>query len=263
MLYDSCYNQGMKNYDLDDGYEFDHPLVQEMDDEMLGMVVDDERPPKRIARKQSTGAGIGGMSGLGTPKPASKIASTLSTISPSPVTPVRAAFSLLSDPTAVAEKFFAKKEIDPLELATHLVQYFGRIADGFYEEVVFNPRSETSETILRPFHLPIPQLTEFARSQGLTMSELKWIGREYPHTVGRALEMARDTVREYLVRKGLDGSYNAQFAQLIAVNETELRAKSEVTERRIDMNKLVDQLEQATKPNSINPETIYDSNSRG
>ncbi len=170
----------------------------------------------------------------------------------STATPHRAALVVPSTPLPAAspEKFFSKNEMPPDTIAVALIEYFSRPSEGLYSETVF-PRNGEPYVTQKPFVNPIPLLSEFCRSVGLTVKDLRALAKRNPNTIGRAVEVAKDVEKEYIIRRGLAGEYNSQFAQFVAVNETDMRMKSDVEVRRVDLNRLLDQIEQADKPNTI------------
>ena len=73
-----------------------------------------------------------------------------------------------------------------------------------------------------------PPITEFCRKIGITKRELMDLGRSFPQTIGKALQIATDIVQEFLVHHGLRGDYNSQFAIFVAKNFTDMKDESEV-----------------------------------
>lgn len=154
-------------------------------------------------------------------------------------------------PLSLAARNFSRaKDItreDAAVMATELVTYFSRPLHGTYEETRFH-RDGGQETVVVPYSAPLPMLTEFANSLGFTENELKRVGKNFPKTLGRALAFARDVTKTTLVRKALVGEYSSAMSIFVATNETDMKVKSEHTEKHIDMNDLLDRIEAAEAP---------------
>lgn len=145
--------------------------------------------------------------------------------------------------------FFQKRTWDEesaMELAELIVQYFSRPTEGWYEEVIFI--DEKPITTRKPYTAPFPLLPELALLVGLTESELKVIGKAFPHSVGRALQMAKDAVKVKLIRGGLSGDMNANFTTFVATNEAGMKLKTEHTETKVDLNDLLARIEASSEP---------------
>lgn len=155
-------------------------------------------------------------------------------------------------PLRHAGKNFFPKKLDSAsaaELASRLVAYFSRPTEGWYEEVILR-RDGSEERISKPYKSPLPLVAEFANIHGMTEKELKEVAKEFPDTLGRAMDFASDVVKTSLIRGGLDGTYNHQAVAFVATNETSMRLKSEHTERRmtLNLNELAKRLEAASTP---------------
>ena len=152
----------------------------------------------------------------------------------------------LDDP----KKFFRKKMWDEAaaeSLAETIVGYFSRPTQGVFEEVVIK-KDGSREVIRRPYEAPIPLLPELALLVGLTEPELKQLAKAFPHTVGRAMMMAKDALKVKLIRGGLNGEMNANFAVFTATNEAGMKLKTEHTETKVDLNELLKQIEGSDQP---------------
>ena len=141
-------------------------------------------------------------------------------------------------------------------LAERMVEYFCRPMSGFTEEVIHHLPDKRhpdgwQETQQKHYTLPLPLLSEFATMYGLTEVELKAVGRMFPESVGRVIELAKDVAKTDLIRKGLDGTYQGNVMQFVAVNETRMKNKSETTQKKINMNTLLDQISAAQDPDSL------------
>lgn len=150
---------------------------------------------------------------------------------------------------ALAPKKFGKKILDEASaarLAQRLVQYFSRPLHGTYEETVFYADG-TQQTRTKPYNAPLPLLTEFANMNGMTEQELKEAAKEFSD-MARALAFAKDVIKTSLVRKGLEGDYNPQVTVFTATNETDMKVKTEHTERTLNVNDLLDRIERASQP---------------
>ena len=137
-------------------------------------------------------------------------------------------------------------EESAMELAELIVQYFSRPTEGWYEEVIFV--DEKPMTVRKPYSAPFPLLPELALLVGLTEAELKTIGKAFPTSVGRALNMAKDAVKVKLIRGGLSGDMNANFTTFVATNEAGMKLKTEHTETKVDLNDLLARIEASSEP---------------
>ena len=132
--------------------------------------------------------------------------------------------------------------------ADKLSEYFLRASSGVVEEVILSRESEPT-VVRKQYDAPLPLLSEFANNLGLTEKDVHDLAEEYPDSIGQALAIAQDVTKTYLIRRGLDGRYNAQFATFVATNETKMKSKTEHIERRVNMNDLLDRIERASQPN--------------
>ncbi len=155
--------------------------------------------------------------------------------------------SLVPLPPTSPKKFFQKKSFTPVEIAESLVEFFSQSTEGLTEEMV-HYRDGSSKTVLRPYHRPLPLLAEYCHAQGFTVSELEELAAQFPASIGRALQMARESIKTYLIHAGLDGRAPAPFAIFVATNETDMKSKSEVESKSLDLDKLIDRITKETRP---------------
>lgn len=151
---------------------------------------------------------------------------------------------------ADARKNFFPKVIDEqgaASLASALVAYFSRPLTGFFEKRIFL-NDGTEEIVKEAYELPLPLLAEFANAYGMTEAELKYEARNFPATLGRAVQFAKDVLKTKLIRGGLTEKYNPQITVFTATNETDMKAKTEHTEKHVNINDLLDRIEKTNKP---------------
>lgn len=157
------------------------------------------------------------------------------------------AHALRLAPKNFSEKISIDSPEDAHRLAQAIVEYFARPMSGWYEEHMFMPDGE-ERVVTKPYTAALPLLAEFANANGMTEAELKKLARSFPDTIGRALQFAKDVVKTHLIRGGISGEYNPQMTAFVATNETDMKAKTEHTERHVDVNDLLDRIERSSKP---------------
>lgn len=137
---------------------------------------------------------------------------------------------------------------DPNKVAASLIDYFCRPEEIMEEQVLFT-RDGGTEVREVPRLRPMPMIEEWCAMNRVTKRQLDDAARNSPE-VAEALEFARDTMKVYLVRKGLTEQYNPAFAKFVATNETGMVDKSEQTNRNLNANAadILDAIEKATKP---------------
>lgn len=139
----------------------------------------------------------------------------------------------------------------PEELSEKLVDYFA-LPETYEEEEVITFRDGRTETRPVTRYRPLPMLEDFCVMHRITSTELREAAREFPETVGRAVQFAKDVMKTYLVRKGLVEQYNPNFAKFVATNEVDMVDKSESVNRNlnvsVDTDDILDKIEKASKP---------------
>lgn len=137
--------------------------------------------------------------------------------------------------------FMESAPIDPDAIAYDMIRYFSRPSEGWFVETKVL-RDGTVVEDRKPYKQKIPMITEFANAYGMTEKELLKLSMTNKK-LSRAVEFARDVMKTDLMRGGLIGDYVPSIVQFMATNETSMRVKSEHTEKRVNINELLDQLE--------------------
>lgn len=89
---------------------------------------------------------------------------------------------------------------------------------------------------------PPPSFSKFARSIGTTTYRLNQWKKQQPE-FKEYYEECQQVIKEFIVENGLTGKYSGAFAIFAAKNLTDMKDKSIVEKRNVDMNKFLDQLE--------------------
>lgn len=86
-----------------------------------------------------------------------------------------------------------------------------------------------------------PHFSEFARKIGVTTRTLKKWAKEHPD-FREAYDQCQEIFEEFMIDNGLTGGYGAIAMKFVAVNRTKMRDKTEHTEKRVDMNRVLDDI---------------------
>lgn len=143
-----------------------------------------------------------------------------------------------------------------VEIAESLIQYFQVPESGVTEITKYN-KDGTTETVNQHFFTPLPLFSEIAHVIGITEDELFSLGKQFPKTIGRAIQFGQDTIKTFGLRRGLTGFYDSQMTKFLLTNETNMKEKSEQSVKFVDQNKLFDQLQASNKPMVYDDEQGY------
>lgn len=86
-----------------------------------------------------------------------------------------------------------------------------------------------------------PHFSEFARKIGVTTRTLKKWAKDHPD-FREAYDTCQEIFEEFMIDNGLTGGYGAVAMKFVAVNRTKMRDKTEHTEKRVDMNRVLDDI---------------------
>lgn len=87
-----------------------------------------------------------------------------------------------------------------------------------------------------------PHFSEFARKIGVTSQTLKNWAKKYPG-FKVAYQQCQEILEEFLIDNGLTGAYGAVAMKFVAVNKTSMKDKTETVEKKVDINKFLDDLQ--------------------
>lgn len=94
---------------------------------------------------------------------------------------------------------------------------------------------------------PPPHFSEFAREIGVTEKILKKWAKAYPE-FAESYEACSAIIKEFLIDNGLLKNYDPTFAKFAATYLTDMRDKTEVLKRTVDLNKILDKAEKSHNP---------------
>lgn len=176
----------------------------------------------------------------------------------SAVSPLQPALSILE-----AEGILSVPVYDPADVARSILEYALRPLDGVvtsYQEVVSRDRKRapwedpqadeptTPVVVQTQVSLPVPSFQEIARCLGYTKRELEKLGRTYPATVGRALEILRGVIEDVLSRRALEGKVDSRYAMFIADNYTDMKIKKQVESLNVNLSDVLKKIEESRRP---------------
>jgi hypothetical protein len=113
------------------------------------------------------------------------------------------------------------------KVAQSLVDYFSLPQ---YAEVtdMLQRRDGTTEEIIRREERPLPMIEEWCIMNRITINLLNELAKN-SEEVREAIQFAKDVMKVYLVRGGLEKRYDSRFAVFVATNETDMQNKTELT----------------------------------
>lgn len=148
---------------------------------------------------------------------------------------------------AILENFFLSNfKITPEELLRKMYGYF-LVPEKSYQEII-HEEDGTTRIIEKTQSRGIPLWTEFLRSVGMTVKDLERLA-EGDENIRRLIETCNGVIKEDLIRSGLSGAYNAQFATFVAVNLTDMKMKTvtENTNVNVNVNSVLDEIEKRNR----------------
>lgn len=162
---------------------------------------------------------------------------------PSPSLPEIAPRSFFDDDDETPKSFLPvgiKKGEYHQAYCDHIIQYFDKPKKREVRDYFTYKSGAESEKVRYVANTP-PMFSAYARSIGINTKTLEQWGMTYPE-FGEALGTCQEIFEEFLIENGLTGEYGAIFAKFVAVNKTRMRDKSEHTEKKVDINKALDQI---------------------
>lgn len=133
------------------------------------------------------------------------------------------------------------------KFAFDMVSYFKSIQ--LYTEIKESftwANGEVKEDIRMVPNRP-PMLETYARQLGVSVRTLRTWGMKHKE-FAEALSICEDYIKEFMVEHGLKGNYNSSFGIFTAKNLTDMKDKSEITNKNIDMTELIRSIEDNETP---------------
>jgi len=136
-----------------------------------------------------------------------------------------------------------QRKLTTTELSQSIVDFFSTPEVYEVEEHVYT-RDGKDEINKRLERRPFPMIEDWCVDNRVPMTLLKKLEQSCAD-VALAVQFARDVMKTYLVRGGLERRYDPSFAIFVATNETGMRVKSEVTHKGKQSSRaILDEIEQ-------------------
>ena len=108
-------------------------------------------------------------------------------------------------------------------------------------EIVYTKAGDVRE-IKKEIALPPPSYLDFCKAHGIRWKDFNFV-KKNSEIFAEAVEECDQIVKAFIVEHGLLGNYASQFAVFAAKNLTDMKDKSEIENKTVDINKLLNQLD--------------------
>jgi hypothetical protein len=97
--------------------------------------------------------------------------------------------------------------------------------------------------VVKEVALPPPMYSEFCREHKVPWKQFVYAKKNIQE-FKEATEECDNIVKEFIIKNGLSGNYTTQFAIFTAKNLTDMKDKHEIEEKKVNVNRLLDQIEE-------------------